>query len=596
MKRKKLIVRAVSLFMVGLITILALIIPTSAIMAEYPTEDNNTYIGCVMPFNVNFIGTDGTFDYVYSVPVGYNSPVVQTGVNGHETLSGRALGDGGVTANTASLEYVYYPTEWRIGYDGTEYDNGFGGVPVELRIDNTELDGKTIVIEAPTFYVNPLASNWYNVSNTDTYNRWSMGAFRMPTLSGSDTQAYVGRYTVFANVVDDVGAKHPVAYSKTFDTRVDNDWISMLEPSIFQDYVINSIQQGGYNRIVAVTDFKAYVDYDVYEYVVPTVPDISFTVDAETFTTPQGTTWASFVEGYNNDTFRNFEGEIQFEVGTDVWAPISTDGTQANIVEPTDLIQATAYLTYLGEEEAGDELQGTWELTAPAFALPYEFFETCGNRINVSFVSNGRSFNYIEYQASASDGDELYYDMRQVISGGGTSYGAWTSEGYKILEISSNLSEVTNGSAFLTFLQNHGTKRVSGSSGGSGNSLDDGPVVASTDTPVTTAEGGEWQLVENSPLKATGIDVSYPVYDHYTFDNDTDLALNYGYPDFNRYITKFRGIGNIDNNVDFTGWIANATSGFLNFELMPNFSIGGVLAILVGFSLVILFLKIFAGG
>ena len=31
-------------------------------------------------------------------------------------------------------------------------------------------------------------------------------------------------------------------------------------------------------------------------------------------------------------------------------------------------------------------------------------------------------------------------------------------------------------------------------------------------------------------------------------------------------------------------------------ELMPNFSIGGVLAILIGFSIVMLFLKFFAGG
>lgn len=491
--RRKMLVRAVSLFMVGLITAFALVIPTSAIMTEYPTLDNYTTYDCVMPFNVNFIGTDGTLDYVYSVPVGYNSPTEQTGIQGHDTLTGRVLGGDGITTNNSTLEYYYYPTEWR-----NVNEDGWGGVPVKLRIDNTELDGKTIVIEAPTFYVNPLTSNWYYASDPTTYNKWAMGAFRMPTLEDPTTQAYVGRYTVYANIVDDVGTKHPVAYSKTFDTRVNNNWISFLEPSIFQEYVINDIQETGYNRIVAVTDFRAFVDYDYYEYV-PTIVENTFvlrydrsddgveTNTTNTFTYEVGMTWGDFIESsYNTDNMITYNPSNNYVFALYNGTPLLISDRQ-------------------------------WDVD--------------GDILTTDYI------------------DQPVYYCASVITGGGGSNDL--GDNY----MSSTLSI-------------------------------DGAI------PVTLATDGEWELVENSPLKATGIDVSFPVY-----ERDFEVGdLNLAYPDFTRYISKFRGVGNIDVNADFTGWIATATSGFLNFELFPNFSIGGVLAILVGFSLVILFLKIFAGG
>lgn len=112
------------------------------------------------------------------------------------------------------------------------------------------------------------------------------------------------------------------------------------------------------------------------------------------------------------------------------------------------------------EEPAEDELTGTWVFTSPAFTIPYEFYTTCGQRINVHFVSNGRSFNYIEYNdTGSSSGDELYYDMRLVIEGGQTSQGAWTDEGYSTITIENNLSDVTNGDALLTWLKANATKQ-----------------------------------------------------------------------------------------------------------------------------------------
>lgn len=49
-------------------------------------------------------------------------------------------------------------------------------------------------------------------------------------------------------------------------------------------------------------------------------------------------------------------------------------------------------------------------------------------------------------------------------------------------------------------------------------------------------------------------------------------------------------------DLDWTSWLKNAVSGFLDFEILPNISFTDMLGLLVGMSLFILFLKIFAGG
>lgn len=108
----------------------------------------------------------------------------------------------------------------------------------------------------------------------------------------------------------------------------------------------------------------------------------------------------------------------------------------------------------------GDELAGTWVFNSPAFAIPNDFYSTCGQRVDVKFVSNGRSFNYIAYtDTGSSAGDELYYDSRLVIEGGQTSSGAWIDEGYSTITIEDNLADVTNGSTLLTWLKANATKQ-----------------------------------------------------------------------------------------------------------------------------------------
>ncbi len=53
---------------------------------------------------------------------------------------------------------------------------------------------------------------------------------------------------------------------------------------------------------------------------------------------------------------------------------------------------------------------------------------------------------------------------------------------------------------------------------------------------------------------------------------------------------------NLGNSNQFTVWLASAVSGFFDFEIMPNFSLGGILAAILSVAIAIVLLKFFAGG
>lgn len=49
-------------------------------------------------------------------------------------------------------------------------------------------------------------------------------------------------------------------------------------------------------------------------------------------------------------------------------------------------------------------------------------------------------------------------------------------------------------------------------------------------------------------------------------------------------------------DLSWTDWLVNSVSGFLDFQIVPGLSFAGMLGLLVGMSLFIVFLKVFAGG
>lgn len=119
---------------------------------------------------------------------------------------------------------------------------------------------------------------------------------------------------------------------------------------------------------------------------------------------------------------------------------------------------------------------------------------------------------------------------------------------------------------------------------------------------------GVWTKVEDPDYKNT-INVTFPTYNTSgapspTADGDKWLS----WPDADKMMSSVlsnkvpdgsgTGLGEIDEDmyVDFSGWLANAVGGFMEMEIFPGIALGGIVAVLVMFSVVMALLKIFAGG
>lgn len=97
----------------------------------------------------------------------------------------------------------------------------------------------------------------------------------------------------------------------------------------------------------------------------------------------------------------------------------------------------------------------------------------------------------------------------------------------------------------------------------------------------------------------------------YFFDPSDDSALEYNLDYVDRLNARYRSIYdaetfndvtvNVTENVNFddlswTDWLVNAVGGFLDFQIVPGLSFAGMLGLLIGMSLFVVFLKVFAGG
>lgn len=502
MKKRKMLVRAVALFMVGLITALALVIPSSAIVSQYVDEDNNPSPDCPIPFDVRFwyeqSGADETLYFGYDVPIGYGSLEQNFVSGGLDSAEGKKYNSTSLGLDDESFRayysvgapvYLNYMTAWG------EIIDYWGYVPVELNaqaVDRTNFDG--IAIDAPTFFYNVWESTFYQDTD-EGMKLFSMPTIQLPVLD--DGQVYVGRYTVTCGIYDTNGEFRNVEYSIPIDQRIDNDPIPFLYSSIFEQYLTKTEDDLVNNYIVAIDGFQAYIDVDVYE-LVPSLSNVIIRINGSDryFPIPSGATlWADMNNVYSDN--------------------------------------------------------GSWVIQS----------------------NSGYMTVYCDDDLSPSEGTIYYNDDGPEVS--------------PLDNISTN--PIYN--AYPTH-------------GGGSNDLGDNYMSSTLSNddaiPVTLAIDDEWQIVEDSPDKCTRLLVTYPIHKIVapTIGGGTtnDVYNRYGYPDWHKYDNSRSHKISTDVEVDFTGWIATATSGFLNFELLPNFSIGGVLAILVGFSLVILFLKIFAGG
>lgn len=92
--------------------------------------------------------------------------------------------------------------------------------------------------------------------------------------------------------------------------------------------------------------------------------------------------------------------------------------------------------------------------------------------------------------------------------------------------------------------------------------------------------------------------VVIPDYNSLSGSLDMDYAYDGVYCEFSRAADLNTHVTPPSDAVfaDYTSWIGLAVSGFLEFQVFPGFSFGALLMVIISFSTVMWFLKLFAGG
>ncbi len=95
------------------------------------------------------------------------------------------------------------------------------------------------------------------------------------------------------------------------------------------------------------------------------------------------------------------------------------------------------------------------------------------------------------------------------------------------------------------------------------------------------------------------------VFSNYYYFNPVFNGANKTLADYNRtqfqrsesiYVAESYEEHIVFEDLSWTDWLVNSVSGFLDFQIVPGLSFAGMLGLLVGMSLFIVFLKVFAGG
>lgn len=125
-------------------------------------------------------------------------------------------------------------------------------------------------------------------------------------------------------------------------------------------------------------------------------------------------------------------------------------------------------------------------------------------------------------------------------------------------------------------------------------------------------------VIDNTPTDTLNIDIfengtfSYDVSDYARVSIDVDVSQTIipDVPDSEKITITENGTYNVENYTvaevsvpqkvtqlpSIFGWVGNVLEGVMTFEIMPNFSLGGVVVILVGLAIIFLLLKVFLGG
>lgn len=600
------------------------------------------------------LSTGAGASYVYSTYVGQYGVEFNDTKYGNEqyTLEYDPYGNGSTTYDvTGKLVYSLGSEEWGVSTEvetnssfrlgrrrismtnNTPESSNVAGLQqgVVLRADDIVFNPHTIVDswELEETIVAGQTINRYTYSLKDESDwSYSVPSFLTPTpLANTNNLGIEMTYSWSADVMDNNGIVRHYTGTSVYDNRT-TGYQQELVPIMSAEALLGQI--GGYGNggqisdTVVIENYYGYLEYKYYEY---QAPQIEFTLNGITYACPDGMTWGEYADLDTPEYPASANADVRWlDSGEGTGMQYNNNGTwqfilyNGEVVDNTDTIIGRAVYTL---KDLPDVLAGTWlindTVSVTQFsvgadvlvkgqfygALNYDM-ELGYRELNHIYLSNGSTLNFTSnfgYPFSVTKIDDNYVMFRYYKSSndynakntnGGENYiPAHTliiTDTYDDL-VSANGQDVAD--KFLLELKANATKQSSAST----SVVAVEPTPISTDTPTTIAEG-TWNEVERS--ESAEFVLYYPLLDTSGIRITNTPAYIAYYECYSMpNMVKFRntmGIPIPSLEVDYTSWIGTAVGGFLNMELMPNFAIGGVLAILIGFSIVMLFLKYFAGG
>lgn len=184
--------------------------------------------------------------------------------------------------------------------------------------------------------------------------------------------------------------------------------------------------------------------------IAPIPQPMTFTINGTSYAMENRMTWYAWTRSdYNTDGFSCanendyvYEAESKNKV---------TDADGDDVLGTTYIVEGGVYL--IKEAVTEDELAGTWVFNNAVNGIGLMAEQTT---YNVSFISNNVTYNQISFMEGIRlKIEDLAYNVTSVYN----STDGWRSEVYKAINITSNLSEVTNGSALLDWLKANATKQ-----------------------------------------------------------------------------------------------------------------------------------------
>lgn len=655
-KKFKILKRILPIICAVLCLATALTMPIGAVINSSQGSYNNYDITgrSTFPMTVGFsyatrdLSTGAGASYVYSTYVGQYGVEFNDTKYGNEqyTLEYDPYGNGSTTYDvTGKLVYSLGAEEWGVSTEvetnssfrlgrrrismtnNTPESSNVAGLQqgVVLRADDIAFNPHTIVDswELETTVVGGQTINRYTYSLKDEMDwSYSVPSFLTPTpLAYTNNLGIEMTYSWRAEVMDNNGTVRSYSGTATYDNRT-SGYQQELVPIMSAEALLGQI--GGYGNggqisdTIVIENYYGYLEYKYYEY---QAPQIEFTLNGTTYACPYGITWGEYANLDTTEYPASSNADVRWRDSEDgtgmqfnnngIWQFILYNG---EYVDNTDTIIGRAVYTLEEPTNVKAELVGTWirnpnittfdlNITKRLVTCESSQYDLIGAIVSYTDYSGVHTYDvnfvvpYTGVDGNDSTNEFIGLQLTRNNNDGAGSRVTFGSDIYRYnctyskinsIEFTDNILDdrIIVADDILEFMNTYFTKENTAS------------VMTLADEPTPTAEQVTWTEVERS--ESAEFFLYYPLLDTSGIRITNTPAYNafyerYSMPNMVKYRNTM-GIPIPSLEVDYTSWIGTAVGGFLNMELMPNFAIGGVLAILIGFSIVMLFLKYFAGG